>query len=93
VARRANKLGAMKRSILPLAVVAAIAVSQPACYGSYSATKALNRWNGSLTSNKVTNSIIHFAFWVIPVYPTVFFIGDFLVCNNIEFLTGSPCFK
>jgi hypothetical protein len=83
----------MKRFLPVLALVAAIAVTQPACYGSYSASHALHRWNGTATSSRVTNSVIHLALWVIPVYPVVFVIGDFLICNNVEFLTGERVFK
>jgi hypothetical protein len=79
--------------LLPAAIVTAIAVSQPACYGSYSASRALHRWNGTATSSKITNSLIHFGLWIIPVYPVVFIVGDALVCNNVEFITGDPVFK
>ncbi|HEY5923652.1 MAG TPA: DUF3332 family protein [Kofleriaceae bacterium] len=80
----------MKR-IAPLVLVAALAASQPACYGTYSATKALNRWNGNVTNSKIGNSLIHFGLWVIPVYPLVF-AGDFLIFNNVQFITGNPVF-
>jgi hypothetical protein len=81
----------MKR-LVPLVLVAALAVPASGCYGTYGASKSLNRWNGTVTGNKVANSVIHFGLWVIPVYPIVF-VGDFLIFNNIEFLTGSPVFK
>jgi hypothetical protein len=58
--------GEMKR-IAPFVVVAALAASQPACYGTYSAVKALNRWNGQVTDSKVYNSLIHVGLYVIPV--------------------------
>jgi hypothetical protein len=79
----------MKR-ILPLAIVAAIATSQAACYGSYSATRSLHRWNGHATSSRVTNSVIHFV--LSPVYG-LFVFGDFFLLNQIEFVTGEPVFK
>jgi hypothetical protein len=73
-------------------LVLATAISTAGCYGSYSAFEAVHRWNGHATDNKVVNSIIHFGFWVIPVYPICLF-GDFFIFNNVEFITGSPVFK
>jgi hypothetical protein len=80
----------MKR-LVPLALVAALA-AQPACYGSYSATRALHRWNGHVTASPIGNSVINFGLWVIPVYPLCF-VGDFLIFNNIEFITNTSVFK
>jgi hypothetical protein len=80
------------RHAAPLVVAVALAASQPACYGSYGATKSLNRWNGSVTGDKLVNSVIHFGLWVVPVYPLAI-VGDFLIFNNVEFITGSPVFK
>ncbi len=81
----------MKR-IAPLVVVAALAASQAGCYGSYSAFKAVNRWNGTLSRNNVVNSLIHLGLYVVPVYP-IAFVGDFLIFNTVEFATGNPVFK
>lgn len=80
----------MKR-LAPLVVAAALA-AQPACYGSYSASNALHTWNGHATGSKIGNSAVHLGLWLIPVYPIVF-IGDFLIFNNLEFITGNPVFK
>ena len=78
----------MKR-LAPLAVAAALATS--GCYGSYSAARALHRWNGHATKNKYVNSGLHFAMSVIPVYFLVA-VGDFLIFNNVEFFTNKPVF-
>ncbi len=80
----------MKR-LASLALVAALA-AQPACYGSYSASHALNRWNGHITGSNVGNSAFHLLMWIVPVYPITFF-ADFLVFNNIEFLTNKRVFN
>ena len=77
----------MKR-IIPLALVAALATG---CYGSYGAFNAVHRWNGHATGSKIGNSAIHLGLWILPVYPLCLF-GDFLIFNNIEFLTGTPVF-
>ena len=79
------------KHLASLAIAAGLA-AQPACYGSYSAFHAVHDWNGHVTSSKVSNSAIHFGLWVIPVYELCLF-GDFLIFNNIEFLTGTPVFK
>ena len=81
----------MKR-IAPLAVVAALATSQVGCYGSYSAFNKLHKWNGGATGSKVANSAIHFGLWILPVYELCI-IGDWLIFNNVEFLTGNAVFK
>jgi hypothetical protein len=81
----------MKR-LAPLALVAALAASQPACYGSYGAFRTVHRWNGNATGSSVVNSVLHFGLWVLPIYPLTL-VGDFFIFNNIEFLTGSPVFK
>lgn len=78
--------------LAPVVLAAALAAAQPACYGSYGAFNAVHRWNGHATDNRVVNSLIHFGLWVVPVYPLMIF-GDWLVFNNIEFITGSPVFK
>jgi hypothetical protein len=80
------------KKLAPLLLVATLAATQPACYGSYGAFNAVHRWNGQATGNKVANSVIHFGLWVLPVYE-LSLLGDFLIFNNIEFLTGSRVFK
>ena len=85
------KLARMKR-LAPLLVITALAASQPACYGSYGAFHALHRWNGKATGNKLANSAIHLGLYILPIYELCL-LGDFLIFNNIEFLTGDPVFK
>jgi hypothetical protein len=82
-------LGAMTR-LASFALLAALA-AQPACYGSYSASHALNRWNGHVTGSDVGNSAVHLLLWIVPVYELTF-VGDFLVFNNIEFITKKRVF-
>lgn len=80
------------KKLMPAVVVAALAASQPACYGSYGAFNKVHKWNGEATSSGVANSAIHFAFWIIPVYELVL-LGDVLIFNNVEFATGSNPFQ
>lgn len=68
-----------------------LAASQPACYGSYSAFHKVHRWNGVATGSKIGNSALHLGLWLIPVYELCL-IGDLLVFNNLEFITGSRVF-
>lgn len=81
----------MKR-LAPLVLATALTAALPGCYGSYGATKALNRWNGTVSSDRIAQSAVHLGLWIIPVYPLAF-VGDFLIFNNVEFLTGHPVFQ
>lgn len=81
----------MKR-LAPLVLATALTAALPGCYGSYGATKALNRWNGTVSSDRIARSAVHLGLWIIPVYPLAF-VGDFLIFNNVEFLTGHPVFQ
>ncbi len=76
----------MKKALITLSCAAAIALT--GCYGSYSLTKKLYTWNGTL-GNKWLNSIVHFFMLVIPVYGISAGLVDGLVLNTVEFWTGS----
>jgi hypothetical protein len=82
--------------LAPIAVVAALAASgalaSSGCYGSWSAARAVHRWNGHITQDRYVNSVIHFGLFVIPVYPIVA-LGDFFIFNTVEFFTGQPVFE
>jgi len=77
------------KHIMDLSLTAALVTG---CYGSYGAFNAVHHWNGHATGNKVANSAIHLGMWIVPVYP-ICLLGDFLVFNNIEFITGQPMFR
>lgn len=76
----------MKKSLIALSLAAAFSLT--ACYGSYSLTQKLYKWNGTL-GNKWLNSCVHFILWVIPVYEICIGLVDGLVLNTVEFWTGS----
>jgi hypothetical protein len=80
----------MKRHLAPAFLAAALAAAS-ACYGSYGAFHKVHAWNGKVTSNKWSNSAIHLALWIVPVYELTL-LGDFLVFNTIEHFTGSNPF-
>ncbi len=56
------------------------------CYGSFSLTKRLYRWNGGLGS-KFAESAVMWALIIIPVYE-LSLLGDFVLFNLIEFWSG-----
>lgn len=76
----------MKKSLIALSLAAAFSLT--ACYGSYSLSQKLYKWNGTL-GNKWLNSCVHFILWVIPVYEICIGLVDGLVLNTVEFWTGS----
>jgi hypothetical protein len=81
----------MKRIALMLVLAGTLSAAS-GCYGSYGAFNAVHKWNGRVTNSKIVNSAVHIAFWLpLPVYELVL-LGDFLIFNNIEFLTGAPVF-
>ena len=57
------------------------------CLGSYSAFNNLREWNEDVTNNKFMNNLIFWGLNIIPVYG-LFFAGDTLIFNVIEFWSG-----
>jgi len=57
------------------------------CLGSYSAFNNLREWNEDATNNKFVNNLIFWGLNIIPVYG-LFFIGDTIIFNVIEFWSG-----
>jgi hypothetical protein len=85
----------MKASLSALLVSAALTTavaSAAGCYGSYGAFNRVHDWNGHVTGDKIANSAVHLALWIIPVYPLCL-VGDFLIFNTIEFATGTNPLK
>ena len=80
----------MKKRILTLGLAGLLlggSLSLQGCYGSFTLTKKLYNWNGTL-GNKWVKSIVFFVFNVVPAYPLCGFI-DAVVLNLVEFWTGS----
>lgn len=75
-----------------LALLLALSVASAGCYGSYGAFHAVHRWNGHATGSREGNSLIHFLFWIVPVYELCL-IGDVIIFNNVEFISGSNPFQ
>ncbi len=81
----------MKTRTLPaLALGLATLVSAPylqGCYGGFTATKTVYKWNGTV-GDKWVNSIVMIALNIIPVY-SIAGVADILILNTVEFWTGS----
>lgn len=57
------------------------------CLGSYSAFNNLREWNDGATDSKFLDNLIFWGLNIIPVYG-LFFVGDTLIFNVIEFWSG-----
>jgi len=57
------------------------------CLGSYSAFNNLREWNDGATDSKFVDNLIFWGLNIIPVYG-LFFVGDTLIFNVIEFWSG-----
>jgi len=77
----------LKRVMLGL-LAATVLFATSGCYGTYTLTKKIYKWNGNATDNKWANSIIMWGLVIIPVYEICIFV-DFIVLNTVEFWTGS----
>lgn len=78
-----------KRIVVSLSLaglLAATAVPMAGCYGGFNLTKKVHTWNGQV-SNKWVNTLIFWAFIIIPVYEVCTFV-DAIVFNVIEFWSG-----
>ena len=58
------------------------------CLGSFSAFNNLRDWNDGLTDSKFLDNVIFWVLNIIPVYG-LFFVGDVIIFNVIEFWSGS----
>lgn len=58
------------------------------CFGEFALTRKLYSWNKDVSSNKFVQTLIFWAFNIVPVYGVAGFI-DSAILNLIEFWTGS----
>jgi hypothetical protein len=73
--------------IIATLILIAVLVNVAGCYGSFSLTKKVYNWNGSL-GDKWINSVVMWVFLWLPVYEAAGFI-DLVLLNTIEFWTGN----
>lgn len=76
----------MKKFTTCLLLSSAILFSS--CLGSFKAFNNLKDWNQGLTDSKFLDNLIFWGLNIVPVYG-LFFIGDVLIFNVIEFWSGS----
>ena len=58
------------------------------CLGSFSAFNNLKEWNQGVSDSKFVNNLVFWGLNIIPVYG-LFFLGDTVIFNVIEFWSGS----
>lgn len=80
----------MKRSFLKKLsltfLTAVLFVQLSGCYGSFTVTKKLYNWNGSV-GDKFVNTAVMWVMFIIPAYE-IAGAADLLIFNTIEFWTG-----
>lgn len=75
----------MKKTFL--AAACALTLLGTSCLGPNNAFNNLNHWNRNVTDNKWGNEGIFLLLNIIPVYG-LFYYGDILIFNSIEFWGG-----
>lgn len=81
----------MRKILISLLMVCTITVSTlgtTGCFGKFAAFNKLREWNGKVSKNKFVNWLVFLALNIVPVYE-IFFFGDVLILNSLEFWTGS----
>lgn len=75
----------MKKVFLCAALASTLLFSS--CLGSFSAFNNLRDWNDGATDSKFLDNLIFWGLNIVPVYG-LFFIGDTIIFNVIEFWSG-----
>jgi hypothetical protein len=75
----------MKKMLVGAAL--ALSLATAGCLGPNNAFNNLNRWNHKVTDSKWGNEGIFLVLTIIPVY-TLFYWGDIIIFNSIEFWGG-----
>ncbi|WP_127142392.1 DUF3332 domain-containing protein [Flagellimonas marinaquae] len=76
----------MKKAIISSLLACSILFTS--CLGSFRAFNNLKDWNQGLTDSKLLDNLIFWGLNIVPVYG-LFFLGDTLIFNVIEFWSGS----
>ncbi|PIB30881.1 hypothetical protein BFP77_03650 [Maribacter sp. 4U21] len=76
----------MKKSIVCIAMASLTLFSS--CLGSFSAFNNLKEWNQGVSDSKFVNNLVFWGLNIIPVYG-LFFLGDTIIFNVIEFWDGT----
>jgi hypothetical protein len=75
------------KKIIMAVMIGSVLMASAGCYGSFSVTKKVYQWNGKVTNDKWSNSILFFGLAVFQVYSFTLFV-DAVVLNTVEFWTG-----
>ena len=73
--------------VIPALLVAMLPFFMGGCYGNFPLTRAVYKFNGSVSSNKFIQSVMFWVFVIIPVYK-IGMLADAIIFNLIEFWTG-----
>ena len=76
----------LKRALVGIVLVATMMVNT-GCYGSFTLTNKIYKWNGKV-GDKYLNSVVFWVLCILQVYPVCGFI-DAVVLNVIEFWMGN----
>ncbi|RRO13528.1 DUF3332 domain-containing protein [Flavobacteriaceae bacterium 14752] len=77
----------MKRNLI-IAGALSLSLLSSSCLGSFNAFNNLKDWNMQVSNSKFVNNAIFWGLNIIPVYG-LFFLGDAIIFNVLEFWTGS----
>ncbi len=77
----------MKRNLI-IAGALSLSMLSSSCLGSFNAFNNLKDWNMQVSNSKFVNNAIFWGLNIIPVYG-LFFLGDAIIFNVLEFWTGS----
>ncbi|MCE1200094.1 MAG: DUF3332 domain-containing protein [Marinilabiliales bacterium] len=75
------------RVLVAICLLAGMSISLSGCYGSFSLTRKLYNWNGTV-GGKLANEAVFLVLNIIPVYGVTTFV-DAVLLNSVEFWTGS----
>lgn len=76
----------LRRPAITATLLAALVISV-GCYGSFPATRAVYKFNGSVTKYGVVHSLLMIGLIIIPVY-SVCMLVDGIILNSVEFWSG-----
>ncbi len=70
--------------VLPLALASLLA----GCYGRFQTTRAIYKWNGEVSDDKLVRSAVMWGLIILPVY-YVGGLADLIVVNPLEYWKGA----
>lgn len=77
-----------KGKLSVIAVLLSSSLLLSSCIGSFALWHKVLDWNKGISGNKFVNELVFIALNIVPVYG-IASLADMLVCNSIEFWSGS----